>query len=188
VKVAASSLRKGSVVDMDGKLYVVLNAENIHPGKGTPVTQLNMRRISDGVKVSERYRITETVEKAFVDQRDHTFLYQDGEGFHFMNPETYDQLTAGADVVGDAAPYLQENMVVTLSTHNDVPIALELPRLATLEIVETEPSVKGQTASSSYKPALLSNGVRTNVPPYIAVGTRVVILTEDGSYVERAKD
>jgi elongation factor P len=188
VKVAASSLRKGSVVDMDGKLYVVLNAENIHPGKGTPVTQLNMRRISDGVKVSERYRTTETVEKAFVDQRDHTFLYQDGEGFHFMNPETYDQLTAGADVVGDAAPYLQENMVVTLSTHNDVPIALELPRLATLEIVETEPSVKGQTASSSYKPALLSNGVRTNVPPYIAVGTRVVILTEDGSYVERAKD
>ena len=188
MKVAASSLRKGSVVDMDGKLYVVLNAENIHPGKGTPVTQLNMRRISDGVKVSERYRTTEQVEKAFVDQRDHTFLYQDGEGFHFMNPETYDQLTAGADVVGDAAPYLQENMVVTLSTHNDVPIALELPRLATLEIVETEPSVKGQTASSSYKPALLSNGVRTNVPPYIAVGTRVVILTEDGSYVERAKD
>ena len=186
MKVAASSLRKGSVVDMDGKLYVVLNAENIHPGKGTPVTQLNMRRISDGV--SERYRTTEQVEKAFVDQRDHTFLYQDGEGFHFMNPETYDQLTAGADVVGDAAPYLQENMVVTLSTHNDVPIALELPRLATLEIVETEPSVKGQTASSSYKPALLSNGVRTNVPPYIAVGTRVVILTEDGSYVERAKD
>ena len=188
MKVAASSLRKGAVVDMEGKLYVVLTAENIHPGKGTPVTQLNMRRISDGVKVSERYRTTEQVEKAFVDQRDHTFLYQDGEGFHFMNPETYDQLTAGADVVGDAAPYLQENMVVTLSTHNDVPIALELPRLATLEIVETEPSVKGQTASSSYKPALLSNGVRTNVPPYIAVGTRVVILTEDGSYVERAKD
>jgi elongation factor P len=188
VKVAASSLRKGSVVDMDGKLYVVLNAENIHPGKGTPVTQLNMRRISDGVKVSERYRTTEQVEKAFVDQRDHTFLYQDAEGFHFMNPESYDQLTASVDVVGDAAPYLQESMVVSLSTHNDVPISLELPRLATLEIVETEPSVKGQTASSSYKPAILSNGVRTMVPPYIAVGTKVVILTEDGSYVERAKD
>lgn len=188
MKVAASSLRKGAVVDMDGKLYVVLNAENIHPGKGTPVTQLNMRRISDGVKVSERYRTTETVEKAFVDQRDHTFLYQDAEGFHFMNPETFDQLTASVDVVGDGAPYLQEGMVVSLSTHNDVPISLELPRLATLEIVDTEPSVKGQTASSSYKPAMLSNGVRTMVPPYIAVGTKVVILTEDGSYVERAKD
>src|SRR6478752_6808315 len=127
-KVAASSLRKGSVVDMDGKLYVVLNAENIHPGKGTPVTQLNMRRISDGVKVSERYRTTEQVERAFVDQRDHTFLYQDGEGYHFMNPETYDQLVASEDVIGDLGAYLQENMTVVLSTHNDAPIALELPR------------------------------------------------------------
>ncbi|CAN5845018.1 elongation factor P [soil metagenome] len=187
-KVAASSLRKGAVVDMDNKLYVVLSAENIHPGKGTPVTQLNMRRISDGVKVSERYRTTESVEKAFVDERDHTFLYQDGDGFHFMNPENFDQLTAPEDVIGDAAPYLQEGMVVQLSTHNDVPIALALPRLATFEIVDTEPSVKGQTASSSYKPAVLSNGLRTMVPPYIAPGTRVVILTEDGSYVERAKD
>ena len=98
MKVQASSLRKGAVVDMDGKLYVVLNAENIHPGKGTPVTQLNMRRISDGVKVSERYRTTEQVERAFVDQREHTFLYSDAEGFHFMNPESYDQLVAPPEV------------------------------------------------------------------------------------------
>ena len=188
MKVAASSLRKGAVVDMDGKLYVVLTVENIHPGKGTPVTQLNMRRISDGVKVSERYRTTEQVERAFVDQRNHTFLYQDGDGFHFMNPETYDQLVATEEVIGDAAPYLQENMTVQLSTHNDVPIAIELPRTVVLEIVDTEPSVKGQTASSSYKPAVLSNGVRTMVPPYIAAGTKVIILTEDGSYQERAKD
>lgn len=188
MKVAASSLRKGAVVDMEGKLYVVLTVENIHPGKGTPVTQLNMRRISDGVKVSERYRTTEQVERAFVDQRNHTFLYQDGDGFHFMNPETYDQLVATEEVIGDAAPYLQENMTVQLSTHNDVPIAIELPRTVVLEIVETEPSVKGQTASSSYKPAVLSNGVKTTVPPYITTGTRVIILTEDNSYVERAKD
>lgn len=188
MKVAASSLRKGAVVDMDGKLYVVLTVDNIHPGKGTPVTQLNMRRISDGVKVSERYRTTEQVERAFVDQRNHTFLYQDAEGFHFMNPESYDQLVATEDVIGDAAPYLQENMTVQLSTHNDVPIAIELPRTVVLEIVDTEPSVKGQTASSSYKPAVLSNGVKTTVPPYITVGTRVIILTEDNSYQERAKD
>jgi elongation factor P len=188
VKVIASSLRKGNVVDLDGKLYVVLSAENIHPGKGTPVTQLNMRRISDGVKISERYRTTEQVEKAVVDDRPHTFLYQDGDGFHFMNPETYDQLTASAEMVGDAAPYLQEGMTVMLSTHEGNPIALELPRTVALEIVDTEPSVKGQTASSSYKPAVLSNGVRTMVPPYITVGTKVVILTEDNSYLERAKD
>jgi elongation factor P len=188
VKVAASSLRKGAVVDMDGKLYDVLTAENIHPGKGTPVTQLNMRRISDGVKVSERWRTTEQVERAFVDDRPHTFLYQDGEGFHFMNPESYEQVVAGEDVVGDASQWLQDGMTVTLSTHEGVPIALELPRTVTFEITETEPAVKNQTASSSYKPAILSNGARIMVPPYIAAGTRVVILTEDGSYQERAKD
>jgi len=188
VKVIASSLRKGAVVDMDGKLYVVLTAENIHPGKGTPVTQLNMRRISDGVKVSERWRTTETVERAIVDDRPHTFLYQDAEGFHFMNPETYDQVVASEDIVGDAAPYLTDGCTVTLSTHEGVPIAIELPRLATFEVVETEPSVKGQTASSSYKPAILSNGLRTMIPPYIGVGTKIVVLTEDGSYQERAKD
>jgi elongation factor P len=188
VKVAASSLRKGSVVDIDGKLYVVLKAENIHPGKGTPVTQLDMRRISDGVKISERYRTTEQVERAFVDERDHTFLYQDGEGFHFMNPENYDQLVASPDVIGDAAAYLQEGMTVSLSTHEGVPIAITLPQRVTFEVVETEPVVKGQTASSSYKPAVLSNGMRTMIPPYITAGTKIVVLTEDGSYVERAKD
>jgi elongation factor P len=188
VKVIASSLRKGAVVDIEGKLYVVLTAENIHPGKGTPVTQLNMRRISDGVKVSERWRTTETVERAIVDDRPHTFLYQDAEGFHFMNPENYDQVVAPADIIGDAAPYLTDGCTVTLSTHDGVPIAIELPRLATFEVVETEPSVKGQTASSSYKPAILSNGLRTMIPPYIGPGTRIVVLTEDGSYQERAKD
>jgi elongation factor P len=173
---------------MEGRLYVVLTAENIHPGKGTPVTQLNMRRISDGVKVSERWRTTEQVERAFVDDRNFTFLYQDGEGFHFMNPENYDQVVATPEVVGDAAQWLQDNMVVTLSTHEGVPISLELPRTVTFEITDTEPAVKNQTASSSYKPATLTNGARIMVPPYIAAGTRVVILTEDGSYQERAKD
>jgi elongation factor P len=188
VKVIASTLRKGNVVDKDGKLYVILTVENIHPGKGTPVTQLDMRRITDGVKVSERYRTTESVERAFVEDREHTFLYEDGEGFHFMNPENYDQVAIPKDVVGSAAPYLQEGMAVMVSTHNGVALTLELPQRIVLEITETEPAMKGQTASSSYKPAILSNGVRTAVPPHIAVGTRVVIMTEDGSYVERAKD
>ena len=188
MKVIASTLRKGNVVDKDGKLYVILTVENIHPGKGTPVTQLDMRRITDGVKVSERYRTTESVERAFVEDREHTFLYEDGEGFHFMNPENYDQVAIPKDVVGSAAPYLQEGMAVMVSTHNGVALTLELPQRVVLEVTETEPAIKGQTASSSYKPAILSNGVRTAVPPHIAVGTRVVIMTEDGSYVERAKD
>ena len=101
VKVIASSLRKGNVVDMDGRLYVVLSASNFHPGKGTPVTNVEMRRISDGVKVSERWRTTEQVEKATVDEREYDFLYEDGEGFHFMNPENYEQLAVSGDVVGD---------------------------------------------------------------------------------------
>jgi elongation factor P len=147
-----------------------------------------MRRISDGVKVSERYRTTEQVERAYVEDREYQYLYQDGDGFHFMNPETYDQIAVPKDIVGDQAAYLQENMKVTLSTHEGVVLGVELPQRATLEVVETEPSMKGQTASSSYKPALLSNGARTMVPPHIAPGTRIVVMTADGSYVERAKD
>jgi len=188
VKVQASSLRQGNVVDVDGKLYAVLRAENIHPGKGTPVTQLDMRRISDGVKISERYRTTEQVERAFIDEADYQYLYQDADGFTFMNGESFEQVTVPTDVVGDAAVYLQENMTVKLSLHQGVPVAIEIPARVTLEVVDTEPAMKGQTASSSYKPAMLSNGVRTTVPPHIATGTRIVVMTADGSYVERAKD
>jgi elongation factor P len=188
LRVIASSIRKGNVIEQDGKLYVVVSAENIHPGKGTPVSQIEMRRISDGVKISERYKTTDQVEKATIEERNYTFLYEDGDGYHFMNPETYDQVQVSKDVVGDAAAYLQPDMTVKLSTHDVNVVSLALPQRVTLEVVETEPVTKGQTASSSYKPAVLSNGIRTTVPPHIAVGTRIVVMTEDGSYSERAKD
>jgi elongation factor P len=188
LKVIASSLRKGNIVEFDGKLYVVLNAESFHPGKGTPTTQVDMRRISDGVKVAQRFKTTEQVERAHVEDHEFQFLYHDGDGFHFMNPETYDQVTLSADIVGDQAAYLQPEMKVMLSIHEGAPLSIELPQKAVLEVVETEPTVKGQTASSSYKPAVLSNGVRTMVPPFIGVGTRIVVNIADGSYVERAKD
>lgn len=188
MKVIASSLRKGNIVDLDGRLYVVLVAENIHPGKGTPVTQIDMRRLSDGVKISERYRTTEQVERAHVEEREHTYLYQDGDGFHFMNTGNYEQVSLPADLVGDQAPYLQPEMKVFLSLHEGVAVGFELPQRITLEVVETEPTVRGQTAASSYKPAVLSNGVRSMVPAHVGVGTRIVVTTADGSYVERAKD
>ena len=188
MKVNAQSLRKGNVVEMDGKLYVVLSAESFHPGKGTPTTQVDMRRISDGVKVSERWKTTEQVERAFLDERPHTYLYQDEEGYTFMNKENYEQVVVPKDVIGDMAVYLQEEMEVQLSLFDGVPVSIELPARVILEIVDTEPTVKGQTASSSYKPAMLSNGVRTMVPPHVATGTRIVVMTEDGSYVERARD
>jgi elongation factor P len=188
VKVIASSVRKGNVLEVDGHLCSVLSAESFFPGKGTPTTQIDMRRIADGVKVSHRYKTTEQVERAYVEDRDFTYLYQDGEQYVFMNPETYDQIPVDGDVVGDYAAYLQEGMKVTLSVFEDKAVAIELPQRITLEVVETEPVTKGQTASSSYKPAILSNGVRSAVPPHIGVGTRIVVMTADGSYVERAKD
>ena len=188
MRIIASSVRKGNVLEIDGKLLVVLSAESFFPGKGTPTTQIDMRRISDGVKTTARYRTTEQVERATVEERDHTFLYQDGDGFHFMNMESYDQVMVPADVIGDQAPYLQPEMKVMLSMHEGNPIAIELPQKVVLEVTETEPTTKGQTASSSYKPAVLSNGVRTAVPPFITAGTRIVVMTADGAYVERAKD
>ncbi len=188
VKVIASSIRKGNVLDLDGKLAVVMSAENIHPGKGTPVTHLELRRIADGVKVTERYRTTDQVERAFVEEVDYNYLYEDDMGFNFMHPETFDQVAVGKDVVGDSAQWLQENMSCKLSMFDGSAIAIDLPQRATYEIVEADPVVKGQTASSSYKPAVLDNGARIMVPPHIGTGTRVVVMTADGSYVERAKD
>ena len=188
MKVIASQVRKGNVVEVDNQLFVVLTAENFHPGKGTPTTQIDMRRISDGVKVSQRYKTTEQLERAFVDDHDYQYLFSDGDGFTFMNAENYEQVVVSKAIVGDFAPYLQENMTVRLQLYNGNPIAIELPPRVTLEVTETDPAMKGQTAASSYKPATLSNGVRTSVPPHIAAGTRIVVSTEDGSYVERAKD
>ena len=188
VSVIASSIRKGNVVDKDGKLYVVIRAENIHPGKGTPVTHLEMRRISDGVKMQERYKTTDSVEKAFIDEGKYNYLYKDGDDYIFMEPTTFEQVHVSKTILGDAAAYLQENMEISMSQHNGIPISVELPARVVLQIVDTEPVVKGQTASSSFKPAMLSNGVRTMVPPHINVGTRVVVQTEDGAYLERAKD
>ena len=188
MKVIASQLRKGNVVEIDDRLYVILSAQNFHPGKGTPVTQVDMRRISDGVKVSERWKTTDQVERAIVDEREYDFLYEDGEGFHFMEPESYEQITVSEEVMGDGKVWLTDGIRCYVQTYQGAAIALTLPQKVTAEIAETEPVVKGQTASSSYKPATLTNGVRVMVPPHISAGTRIIVNTEDNSYVERAKD
>ncbi len=190
VKIIASGVRKGNVIEHeDGKLYVVLKAESMHPGKGTPTTTIDMRRISDGVKTVVRYKTTDSMERAFVETMTHSYLYQDGDQYVFMNPESFEQIqSAGRHASASSAAFLQEDMECQIALFNGVPISIELPQRVTLEIVETEPAIKNQTASSSFKPALLSNGVRTMVPPHIAAGTRIVVATEDGSYVERAKD
>ena len=190
VKVIASDVRKGNVLELeDGKLYVVMSHETFRPGKGTPTSTLVLRRITDGMKTTQTYKTGDGLEKAFVEEVKHTFLFDDGDaGLVFMNPDNYEQVHLTRDMVGDAADYLQPEMEVHLTMFDGQALSIELPPRVTLEIVETEPVVKGQTASSSYKPAKLSNGVKTMVPPHIGAGARVIVSTEDGSYVERAKD
>lgn len=190
VKVIASDVRKGNVIEHeDGQLYVVMSHETFRPGKGTPTTTIVMRRIVDAVKTTVTYKTTDGLEKAFVEEVKHTYLYEDGDvGYVFMNPTNYEQVTVGKDTVGDQAAYLASEMECFLTMYDGQALSIDLPPRVTLTIEETEPVVKGQTASSSYKPAKLSNGVRTMVPPHIEAGTRVIVSTEDGSYVERAKD
>jgi elongation factor P len=188
VKVIASEVRKGNVLDIDGQLCTVMKAESIRPGKGTPTTHIDMRRISDGVKLVKSYRTTESVERAYLDEKNFTYLYQDDTGFHFMDPESFEQIQISSDLLGDSAQWLQENMTCSVQLFEGSPVAIELPAKVTLRITEAEPVVKGQTASSSYKPAILENGARVMVPPHIESGIRVIVMTADGSYVERAKD
>lgn len=190
VKVIASDVRKGNVLEHeDGKLYVVLSHETFRPGKGTPTTTIVMRRIVDGVKTTAVFKTTDGLEKAFVEEVKHTFLYDDGDsGLVFMNPDNYDQVHLSREMVGDQAAWLQPEMTVHLTMFEGQALSIELPVRVTATIETTEPVVKGQTASSSYKPAMLDNGIKTMVPPHIGPGTRVIVSTEDGSYVERAKD
>ncbi len=185
----AQNVRKGNVIQHDdGQLYVVLKAESYRPGKGTPTTTIDMRRISDGIKTQITVKTQEKLEKAFVEEVDHTYLYEDGDNFVFMHPENFEQIMVPAAMVGDAAPWLQENMTVILQMFEENPVSISLPKSAVATIVETEPVVKGQTASSSFKPATLDNGVRVMVPPHIGVDTRIVVNLEDNSYMTRDKD
>lgn len=190
VKVIASDVRKGNVLEHeDGKLYVVLSHETFRPGKGTPTTTIVMRRIVDGVKTTAVFKTTDGLEKAFVEEVKHTYLYDDGDaGLVFMNPDNYDQVHISRDMVGDSLPWLQPEMTVHLTMFDGQALSIELPARVTATIESTEPVVKGQTASSSYKPAILDNGVKVMVPPHIDAGTRIVVNTEDATYIERAKD
>ncbi len=190
VKVIASDVRKGNVLEHeDGKLYVVMSHETFRPGKGTPTTTIVMRRIVDGVKTTVTHKTTDGLEKAFVEEVKHTFLFDDGDaGLVFMNPVNYEQVHADARH-GRRCRRLPRAGNGSASDHVRGPGALHrIAAAGDATIESTEPVVKGQTASSSYKPAMLSNGVKTMVPPHIGPGTRVVVSTEDGSYVERAKD
>ncbi|MEM6781150.1 MAG: elongation factor P [Pseudomonadota bacterium] len=188
MKVNANTLSKGNVIEHDGKLMQVLSTFISKPGKGGAFIQLELRDIRTGNKDNIRQRTQETVERVVLDQQDFQYLYNDGEVFTFMNTESYEQVEIKKELIGDAAPYLQDGMMVTVEMYEGEALSIKLPDTITVEIVEAEPVVKGQTASSSYKPAMSDIGVRVMVPPHIDTGTKVIIKTEDGTYVERAKD
>jgi len=187
MKVNAITLRPGNVLENNGRLCVVTKYEIIQPGKGASVIQVEMRDIRTGNKDNVRFRTQETVERIRLEQSDCQFLYSDGDGCHFMNNETYEQFTVSEELIGEPARFLQEGMICVVETYEGEPLNVTLIDSVIMEIVEAEPVVKGQTATTSYKPAILEDGVKVMVPPHIESGTKIVVKTEDGSYVERAK-
>ncbi|SDH14704.1 elongation factor P [Roseospirillum parvum] len=188
MKIQANTIRPGNVLSHQGKQWSVLKIQLIQPGKGGAFIQVEMRDIDSGNKTNERWRTQDTVEKLDVRQHDCQYLFADGDSFTFMDKETFDQFPMSRDELGDQALYLQDGMDVTVDFIEGRPVSMNLPGQVTLEVTECDAVVKGQTATSSYKPGVLENGVRVMIPPFIEAGTRIVVSTADGTYVERAKD
>lgn len=187
MKVNANTLRSGNVIEYNDKLWVVVKNDLVQPGKGAAVAQVELRDIRSGTKDNVRFRTQETVTRVRLEQDDHQYLYVEGDDIHFMHTETYEQISINKELIGPPAAYLQEGMIVEVETYEGEPLAVRLPDTVVMEIIEADPVIKGQTATTSYKPAVLENGEKVLVPPHIEAGTSVVVRTEDGSYVERAK-
>jgi elongation factor P len=187
MKQQANLIRAGQVLEHDGRRWTVLKQQIITPGKGGAFIQVEMRDLKTGNKTNERWRTADTVERLQTDNREYDYSYTEGENMVLMDPETFDQVHVPLELLGDSAPFLQDNMKIELDLVEGEPVGAHLPPHVTLEVVEADPVVKGQTATSSYKPAKLSNGVKTLVPPFIEAGEKIVVKTEDGAYVERAK-
>ncbi len=188
MKIDGVAIRPGNVLQHKDRLWVVVKTQHVKPGKGGAFNQVEMKDVKDGTKLNERFRSSEQVERVRLEQMDYQFLFADDDLLHFMHQESYEQITLPADILGERLPFLQDGMTVVVESYEGDPISVELPEQVTLEIVEADPVVKGQTVSSSYKPAMLENGVRVMVPPFVETGNRIVVNTADVTYVERAKD
>ncbi|WP_020594416.1 elongation factor P [Kiloniella laminariae] len=188
MKINGNAIRPGNIIEHKGRLWRAMKTQHTQPGKGGAYLQVELKDIRDGTKLNERFRASEDVDRVRLDQMEYQFLFADGEMLNFMNNETYEQIALHSDLVGEPVSFLQDGMTVTIELYEEEPISVVLPDSVICEIVEADAVVKGQTASSSYKPAVLDNGVRILVPPHIASGTRVVVNTADATYVERAKD
>ncbi len=189
MKIDGNAIRPGNVIEHQGRLWRAVKIQHVKPGKGGAFLQVELKDVRGGTKLNERFRASESVERVRLDQKDHQYLYADGDSHSFMDQDTFDQVALQTELIGeDQVAFLQEGMVVSVEFYEDTPISVTLPEKVTLAVSEADAVVKGQTASSSYKPAVLENGVRTMVPPHIETGTRIVVATADASYVERAKD
>ena len=191
MKISGNAIRPGMVIEHQGRLWRAVKIQHTQPGKGGAYLQVELkdvRELKDDTKLNERFRSSEIVERARLEQRAFQFLYEDGGMYTFMDNETYDQMALDEGVIGaDQVLFLQEGMLVTIESHEGSSIGVRLPDSVTLRVTEADAVVRGQTAASSYKPAMLENGTRTMVPPHIEPGTRIVVSTADGAYVERAK-
>ena len=187
-KMQANQMRAGMVIEFEGARYTILKQNIMIPGKGAAVIQVEMRNVKTGAKKDQRWRTADTVERLTTEDKEFTYSYTDGTNLVLMDPESFEQTMVPQDILGERLPYLQENMTVNVKLIEGEPVSMDLPETVVLEIVEADPVVKGQTASSSYKPATVDNGLRVMVPPHIGPGTRIIINTDDDSYVERAKD
>ncbi len=187
MRINGNAIRPGNIIEHNGRLWRVAKTQHTQPGKGGAYLQAEMKDIRDGTKLNERFRASESVEKVRLDEAQFQFLFADGDEVTFMETETYEQITLNRDLLGEPAVFLQDGMTVTVQSYEGSPIGVELPDSVVMEVVEADAVVKGQTASSSYKPAVLENGERIMVPPHIEAGAKIVVATADGSYMERAK-
>lgn len=186
MKINGNEIRPGDVVEHAGGLWAAVRTAHVKPGKGGAFNQVELKNLIDGTKLNERFRAAETVERIRLEMKDFTFLYAEGESLVFMDAESYEQLELQKDFVGDRAAFLQDGMKVTVKMHEERAIGIALPDQVTLLITEADPVVKGQSASSSYKPAVMENGIRVMVPPFIDAGEKIVVDTNEITYVRRA--
>jgi len=185
-KINGNQITPGTVIDHDGGLWVAVKTNAVKPGKGGAFNQVELKNLIDARKLNERFRADETVETIDLDLKDFSFLYALGDTLILMDLETYGQIELATDWIGERAAFLQDGMKVTLQMHGSRPVSIRLPPHVTLKIVEADPAVRGQTAASSYKPAVLENGLRVLVPPFIASGERIVVDTSEVTYMRRA--
>ena len=186
MKISGVDIRPGNIIEYEGGIWRAVKIQHTQPGKGGAYMQVEMKNLIDGRKTNVRFRSAETVERVRLDTKDYQFLYRDGDMLVFMDTDTYDQVSLPEDLLGEAADFLQDGMQVKLDMYNERPISVELPDQVEATIVEADAVVKGQTASSSYKPAVLDNGVKVLVPPHITAGTKIVVDVYNREYVRRA--